>query len=155
MNEQSATDFPEGCHLAYTVSHEAWYAQAAGRGDPPTIMVAAAHEGGGVAWEFAVEEHNLGGKTIRVCVFADAHDAFLQIPEFFRELAFLDVCELDGVRLVLDGMGAVDETVREMPERYRDAEMPLRERIVAALPWDSNRERIASVVVALLDREES
>ena len=107
------TTLPEDCHLAYIVSHEAWYANAL-PDRHPEINVMAAAEGGGCAWEFTVEEVDLGNRNpaVRVKVFDDAFAAFGQIPEFFASLVAEGVTTLDEVRSVLDGMGAADETER-------------------------------------------
>lgn len=107
---------PEDTHLAYTVSHEAWYATTPGVVDGPEIGIAASAEGtgGGVAWEFAVEEVDLGGhgKAIRLRIFDDAFAAYSQIPEFFTALGSEKIGSLDEVRDLLDRLGAVDETKR-------------------------------------------
>jgi hypothetical protein len=109
---------PEDCHLAYIVTREAWYANAL-PDRHPEINVLAAAEGGGCAWEFTVEEVDLGHRdpAVRVKVFDDAFAVFAQIPEFFAALAAAKVTTLDEVRSVLDGMGAADETERRS-ERY-------------------------------------
>ena len=107
---------PEDTHLAYTVSHEAWYASTPGIVSGPEIGIAASGEGsgGGVAWEFAVEEVDLGshGKVIRLRIFDDAFAAYSQIPEFFAALDSEKIGSLDEVRDLLDRLGAVDETKR-------------------------------------------
>jgi hypothetical protein len=112
-SEMTGTKLPEDCHLAYIVSHEAWYAHAVAD-RRPEISVTAAADGGGCAWEFTVEEVDLGasGPAIRVKVFEDAFAAFAQIPEFFAALAAEKTDTLDGVRSVLDRIGAADETER-------------------------------------------
>jgi hypothetical protein len=113
------TKLPEDTHLAYTVSHEAWYARTPGIVDQPQIMVAASAQGsgGGVAWEFSVTEHDFGshGRAIQIGVFDDAFAAFAQIPEFFAALVAEKIDTLGGVRALLDRMGAVDETDRRGP----------------------------------------
>jgi hypothetical protein len=110
----SGNELPEDTHLTYVVSHEAWYAKQV---DRPQINVMASADGGGCAWEFTVEEVDLGshGPAIRVKVFDDAFAAFTQIPEFFDDLAADEIGTLDSVRALLDGMGAVDETKRTPP----------------------------------------
>lgn len=107
------TQLPEDTHLAYVISHEAWYANSIPDRNPE-INVMASAEGGGVAWEFTVEEVDLGssGPAIRVKVFEDAFAAFTQLPEFFALLAAEKTDTLDGVRGILDRLGAVDETER-------------------------------------------
>lgn len=106
---------PEDTHLAYVVSHEAWYAQTPGVIDHPEINISASAEGngGGVAWEFTVEEVDLGshGPAIRAKVFDDAFAAYTQLPEFFARLAG-GITTLKQVQALLDDLGAVDETDR-------------------------------------------
>ena len=106
---------PEGTHFAYTVTHEAWYARSL-PDDRRELNISASALGasGGVAWEFTVEEVDLGshGLPIRVKVFDDAFAAFAQIPEFFAALAANDIDTLDKVTLLLQHLGAVDETQR-------------------------------------------
>jgi hypothetical protein len=107
MNER----LPEGTHLAYVVSHEAWYRQTV---DRPEINVVAAVTDDGCAWEFTVEQIDLGscGPAIRVKVFDDAFAAYDEIPEFFTGLAG-GITTLEQVQALLNGMGAIDETPRE------------------------------------------
>ncbi|MDH2424792.1 hypothetical protein [Sphaerisporangium sp. TRM90804] len=102
---------PDGCRLAYVVAHEAWYGQVLGVVDRPRVWVAAA-AGGGVEWEFSVEEVDYGHRAIRVDIFHDAFDAFRQIPEFFAALAEQRTTTLPEVVAILAGMGAVDQTER-------------------------------------------
>lgn len=108
-------ELPDDTHLAYTVAHEAWY----WRGDENDyVMIAASAKGsgGGVAWEFQVEEMELGGKqVIRVKVFDDAFAAFADVPGLFAALADGRAGTLVTVREVLDDLGAVDETERKSP----------------------------------------
>ena len=108
---------PEDTHLAYTVTHEAWYARSLPDDRREINIAASAGPGVGVAWDFTVEEVNLGshGPAIRVKIFDDAFAAFTQIPEFFAALASEGVADLRDVCAVLDGMGAVDETERRGP----------------------------------------
>ena len=108
-------NLPEDTHLAYSVFHEAWYASVPGNVRQPEIGVAASAEGsgGGVAWEFAVEEVDLSPTAIRVRVFDDAFAAFAEMPEFFAALAAEKITTLAQVRELLDRLGAVDETSRE------------------------------------------
>ena len=112
---------PEDSRLAYIVSHEAWYARSMPDGQPEMSVMAAA-DGGGVAWEFTVEEVELGPPrpALRIKVFDDAFAAFTQIPEFFAALATGDYTTLDAVRSLLDGLGAADDTDRKggaIPEK--------------------------------------
>jgi len=109
---------PDDTHLAYVVSHEAWYGESHIVRRPQIIIAASAEgSGGGVRWEFTVEEVDLAsdGKPIRVRVFDDAFAAFSEIPEFFAALHGEGVSTLDHVRTVLDSLGAVDETARKSP----------------------------------------
>jgi len=114
---------PEDCHLAYIVSHEAWYAKAMPDRQPEMSVMAAA-DGGGCAWEFTVTEadfENRGQHPISVHVFDDAFAVFAQIPEFFATLAAEEVTTLGGVRTLLANLGAADETDRKgsgtLPEK--------------------------------------
>ena len=111
-------NLPEGTHLAYTVWHEAWWFSTAAAGDPPSVMIAASAkgEGGGVAWEFPVEEIELGGKPVtRAKIFDDSYAAFTQVPELFAALADGGGTTLTAVIELLDMLGAVDETERVSP----------------------------------------
>ena len=104
---------PEGVHLAYSVFHEAWYANVPPGVDRPSIGVTASAEGGGGGgWSFVVEEADFDDHPISVRLFDDAFIAFAQIPEFFAELASGRVKDLQAVGHLLDSMGAVDETDR-------------------------------------------
>ena len=110
-------NLPEGTHLAYVVSGEAWYASAARR-EIPDLMVMASAEGagGGEEWEFQITEQELGGEMCtRVKMFNDSYAAFTQMPEFFAVLARTQPKTLADVRSVLAGFGAVDETKRVSP----------------------------------------
>lgn len=108
---------PEDCFFAYVVSHEAWYASVVkGR----QIWIQAASREGGVAWEFAVEEEDLGGQPhVRVEIFDDAFAAFAQIPEFFAALAERKPDDLLKVADLLDEVGAKDTTERTGPNGIR------------------------------------
>lgn len=112
-------NLPEDTHLAYTVWHEAWYADLNRiPGEEPHLMVAASAEGsgGGVAWEFQIDGYQLGREPVtRVKMFDDAYAAFAQMPEFFAVLAEQTPQTLDDVRAILDALGAVDETPRVSP----------------------------------------
>jgi hypothetical protein len=107
-------NLPEGAHLAYVASHEAWYARA-NRIDHPELNIVAAAEGGGCHWEFTAEEYELGGRSVvRVRMFFDSFAAYDQMPEFFQALAQQgESASLARIRGVLDALGAVDETQRE------------------------------------------
>jgi hypothetical protein len=109
---------PDDTHLAYVVSHEAWYGTRDIVRRPQINVAASAHgSGGGVRWEFTVEEVDLGshGKPIRLKIFDDAFAAFAEIPEFFASLNEDGAGALDDVRHLLDSLGAVDETERKSP----------------------------------------
>ena len=107
------SQLPDDCFLAYSLMHEAWYADVVKLGKP-TIMVGAASNGGGCAWEFVVTEHILGSQTgIRLEMFDDSFDAFAQIPDFFTRLRTGKPSTLREVQALLDSMGAVDSTERQ------------------------------------------
>jgi hypothetical protein len=112
-------NLPDDTHLAYTVWHEAWYAEASRTpGEKPHLMVAASAKGsgGGVAWEFQVDGYELGGgRVTRVKMFDDAYAALGQMPEFFEMLAAQRPVTLTEVRDILHALGAVDETERVSP----------------------------------------
>jgi hypothetical protein len=108
---------PEGTHLAYTVAHETWYwANSSLPTDPLHVRVEARYgdENRGVAWSFPIEELSYG---LRLGITDENWGALRDIPEFFTLLAELDVsvATLDQVRVLLDGLGAVDATVRARP----------------------------------------
>ena len=113
-------NLPEDTHLAYIVWHEAWYADASRiPGEQPHLMVSAAERGRlspGVpdrrlrAWQLSRHAgQDVRGRLRRVR--ADAR--------VLRALAEQGPVTLDAVRGILNGLGAVDETQREVPERYR------------------------------------
>lgn len=110
---------PRDAHLAYVMSHEAWYADANSI-DHPQMSIECAAKGGGVHWEFTAEQFELGGRqVVRVKMFFDSFAAYRQIPEFFAALAEQgEDASLASVREALDSLGAIDETAREMPVRY-------------------------------------
>jgi len=108
-------NLPEGTHLAYIASHEAWYAVPAQVAHPQLFVMASAEgSGGGVGWEFTVEEYELSGRpVVRVRMFFDSFAAYAQMPEFFAALAEQgESTTLASVRALLDSLGAVDETAR-------------------------------------------
>lgn len=116
-------NLPEGTHLSYIVWHETWYADASRiPGDHPHLMVSAAADEGGCAWEFQIDGYDLSGPVTRVKMFMDSYAAFAQMPEFFAALEAQRPVTLDGVRAILHSLGAVDETARETPERYRTSD---------------------------------
>lgn len=102
----------EDCTFTYVVSKEAWYASAL-IDELPSLNISAESDGGGVKWEFNVQEHQLGGKPcLRLRVFDDAFEAFNDIPEFFTALHQERPTTLDGLRALLAKLGAVDRTER-------------------------------------------
>jgi hypothetical protein len=115
---------PEGTHLAYTIYHEThWWRTLSTLNGPsavpndgrPCIQVSASAkgQGGGVKWEFSIVEHDLdAGKPLRLEIFDEGWEAFTLMAPFFTRLA--DVDTLDGVRELLDELGAVDETERTL-----------------------------------------
>lgn len=109
-------NLPDDCTLAYTVNHESkyyrLYREATGTMTGRSLGVAASASGGGVAWEFVVEEHRLGKGAVQLQIFDDAFAALAQIPEFFAALAEQEPTSLDAVRAILDELGAVDQTTR-------------------------------------------
>lgn len=108
-------NLPEDTRLAYIVSHESWYARYPGIVGAPEISISASVPGDGSAWNFSIEEKDFGSHGTAIClkIFEDAFAAFADIPEFFAALAADGVTTLDGVRKLLDSLGAVDETKRE------------------------------------------
>lgn len=110
--EAIAARLPEDCYLAYIVMHEAYWAPRTWiPNEKPTVMVQAASNGGGVGWEFEVQDY-ASLNAVRVGVFSDSWAAFAQIPEFFAALAAGEVSSLADVRALLDRLGAVDRTER-------------------------------------------
>jgi hypothetical protein len=111
-------NLPEGASLTYTVMHEAWFKSVLD--GERYLMVHASARGGGCHWEFQVVEGEISPHpSTRVKIFDDAYAAFTQIPEFFAALTAEAPGTLDGVRAILDRLGAVDETQREKPEDIR------------------------------------
>lgn len=120
-------NLPEGTHLAYIVWRESWWYGKDGTSEPPSVMISASAkgEGGGVAWEFPIEELELGGKPVtRAKIFYDAYEAFTQVPELFAALADGGGTTLAAVIQLLDMLGAVDETERTSPHASRQATEP-------------------------------
>lgn len=109
----SANDrLPEGTHLTYIVSQKHWDTNIV---PLPELYISASYTDGGASWGFPVREHTFSDRTtaIRAEVFHDAFAAFTQIPEFFAALADEEIVTLDGVRELLDRMGALEETRQE------------------------------------------
>lgn len=107
------------CTLAYAVPAEAWYRDVV-RHDQPSVSIMATALGGGVEWEFDVEEHDLGRPTLRLLMFGDSWDAFVQIPEFFAALRERSPRTVTALRELLDELGARDETKRQVPMERRN-----------------------------------
>jgi hypothetical protein len=109
-------NIPDDCHLAYIVSHEAWYWTASRTPDEKphlNVQASARGSGGGVAWEFDISEYHLGGKPCtHIEMFNDSYAAFADIAEFFVLMREHQPGTLREVRGILDGLGAVDETQR-------------------------------------------
>jgi hypothetical protein len=104
---------PNDCTLTYIVGYEAWYADANRLNCPrPYLGVHATSHGGGVAWEFEVQEYDLDGPTVRLNMFADSFDAFTQVSEFFTMLTLQKPSTLADVRSILHYLGAEDRTER-------------------------------------------
>ena len=147
-------NLPEDTHLAYIVWHEAWYADTSRDfHEQPHLMVTAAADGGGCAWEFQIAGYELGGSPVtRVKMFEDAYAALAEMPEFFAALAELRPVTLDEVRVILDGLGAVDETPRVSPYPSQ------RDRLIAELGHlrVPEPERVADVALSIIsqDRED-
>ncbi|GLY32000.1 hypothetical protein [Kineosporia sp. NBRC 101731] len=117
-------NLPDDTFLGYLICDEAWYAETLRRTGAarkyPEIMVSASARGGGCAWEFPIEEFELGGRMVtRARIFNESYVAFQQVPELFELLAERRPQTLQHVREILDELGAVDETQRVTPERYR------------------------------------
>jgi hypothetical protein len=105
-------NLPDDCELTYAVYSEAWYAKAL-TACTPSITIMASHRGGGAAWEFDVEEHDLGKPALRLRMFSDSWDAFAQIPAFFTALCVDGPCTLVDLREILARLGARDTTQRK------------------------------------------
>jgi hypothetical protein len=104
----------DDCTLTYAVAKEAWYASSLD-GELPAVFVMAAADGGGVKWEFDVQEYHLGGRdNLRLRIFDDALAAFEDIPEFFTALRERKPQTLTDLRALLDSLGAVDATQRAL-----------------------------------------
>lgn len=113
-------NLPDDCYLAYTVMHEAWYRHRTPADDKPELNISATSHGGGVAWEFHVNEHELGlrSPSLQLHMFDDSWSAFVQLPELFAALAAGEVATLTDLRGLLDKLGAVDTTERKNPNQY-------------------------------------
>jgi hypothetical protein len=97
--------------LAYVVSQEAWYAHVL-RDGQNDLQVMARHPDGSVLWEFTVRQEHLGGDCLRLAMFNGAFAAFADIPDFFAALRTRSPATLNGLRQILDGLGAWDVTQR-------------------------------------------
>lgn len=106
---------------AFIVNGEAWYTKAVPPGLRTSgVMIQRAHRDGGVAWEFRVDEHDLGGKTLQLHMFADSWQAFAEVPELFSALREQQPRTLAELRAVLVGLGFYDltERVQGLPVRF-------------------------------------
>jgi hypothetical protein len=106
--------------FAYIITHEAWYYTELRTDDErQSVLIQAAAVGGGVAWEFVIEQiDNLGcGPTLRLNMFDDSWDAFIQVPELFAALQAKRPRHLTALREILDEIGATDITARTEPVR--------------------------------------
>jgi hypothetical protein len=117
--------------LTYDVSAEAWYAHT--DRDGPRIDVHRSHVGGGVAWEFHVEERNLNGPTLRVQMFDDSWDAFADVPELFEALRTERPHTLTELRALLDRLGFADITKRVQPRAEEAGDAAELNAVVAVL----------------------
>lgn len=99
--------------FSYIVQREAWYHTGPHSvRDLPAVSIMASADGGGVKWEFDVEEHDICGGSLRLRVFADAFDAFTDVPGFFAGMAANPPKTLTALVFLLDHMGAQDITER-------------------------------------------
>jgi hypothetical protein len=150
-------NLPEGTSLTYIVWHEAWYADASRTpGEHPHLMVSAAADEGGVAWEFQVDGYDLSGSPVtRVKMFEDAYAAFADMPEFFAALAEHRPVTLDEVQDILISLGATDTTPRVSP--YPPRETTLRDRIIDRLGTlrRATPGEVADAVLSVLGSEPS
>lgn len=103
--------------LGYTLTQEAWWADAVANKDE-VLSIALHATGGGVTWEFMISDVPLGqGRSaLRIGIFDDAWEAFTTCPDLFAGLARLgqDAATEDVVEL-LDECGFRDVTEREVP----------------------------------------
>jgi hypothetical protein len=100
------------CTFAYIVLKEAWYRSAVAD-ELPSVQISADADGGGVKWEFDVQEHVLGGTPyLRLRIFGDAFQALADVPEFFEALHREVPTDLGQLRRLLDRLGAKDITKR-------------------------------------------
>ena len=119
-------NLPDGTHLAYMVTHEAGTASAIRATMPDeydSLMISASSDDGrGVAWEFNLADYRLGGRpALQVGMFYDSWPAFVQVPELFAALAEAGQPTLQDVVVLLESLGAVDETVRVSRYAAQDA----------------------------------
>lgn len=133
MNRDRTTDrvgrgggkpLPGGGRLAYTVTRDAWYWQAMSDSHSPDIVIEAQVCDGddATAWEFIIASEVLDGENaLKINVFDEAFDAFVEIPDFFAALATEKPQTLEEVVALLDRVGAEDITEREAPRRARNA----------------------------------
>lgn len=119
MTDATATPMTTdaGYRLEYIVGDEQWHAETwrTGNGDDPTLVVSKSGERGG--WEFHIHDRSakLQIPAVQVRIFDDAFAAFAEIGPFFTTLAAEQPTNLDQVREILDLLGFVDATERQMP----------------------------------------
>lgn len=108
---------------AFIVNGEAWYTKVVPPGIQTSgVMVQLACRDGGVKWEFRIDEHDLGGSTLQIHMFADSWQAFADVPELFVALREQQPRTLTDLRAVLTGLGFYDLT-----ERTRGLRVPFPE----------------------------
>jgi hypothetical protein len=108
------------CFLTFNVNHEEHYYEtlkAAGAARGRSVNVHSTSHGGGVAWEFVIEEVELekGRMCTRARIFDDAYAAFTQVPRLFETLADRRPTHIEDVVALLRGIGAMDTTDRVDP----------------------------------------
>jgi hypothetical protein len=108
------------CYLTFNVNHQEHYYEtlkAAGAASGRSVNVHSTSHGGGVAWEFAIEEVEIekGRMCTRARIFDGAYPAFTQVPELFRVLARQRPHRIEDVVAILLGVGAMDTTTRTDP----------------------------------------
>lgn len=105
----------EGWRYTYCISGEAWW-------EPKVedVIIARDHDEGGGAWEFNVIAHNLGGPSLALEIHGDAWDAFADVPELFEALRTRVPHTFSELVAILDELGFVDVTPREIPEERRN-----------------------------------
>lgn len=142
----------ETVQLTYTVMHEGWWVTTGSvREDKPNLMVSGRLPNGqSIGWEFQIVQHDFNGagrSAIRVNVFSDAFDAWADVPELFAALREQPPHTLAEVQSILDGLGALDTTERDIPESVRNRMQTRRDAVRAVVHDDA----LASRVLDALD----